>query len=174
MRESDFVKLLMEHRAMLHSFVYAVTRDPHTTEDVLQEVSVVLWAKFSEFEEGTNFGAWARSVAYREILAARRSEMRAHRHFDEACAQSILAAYERRSHQVDTTTHREALRQCLSLIGGDLRKVIHWRYALHLNSREIARRLARSAQAIDALVYRGKKLLSDCVRGRLEGQGQGG
>lgn len=171
MQDPDFVKLLMEHRAMLHSFVYAITRNPHTTEDVLQEVSVVLWSKFSEFQEGTNFGAWARSIAYREILASRRSEIRAHRHFDEDCAQAILAAYERRSDQVDTTTHREALRQCLGSMGGDLRKVIHWRYALRLNSREIARRLARTAQAIDALLYRGKKLLSDCVRGRLEGTG---
>jgi RNA polymerase sigma-70 factor (ECF subfamily) len=174
MRESDFVKLLMEHRAMLHSFIYAVTRDSHATEDVLQEVSVVLWSKFSEFQEGTNFGAWSRSVAYREILAARRSELRAHRHFDERCAQAILAAYERRSDRVDTTDHRQALRKCLSTIGGDLRKVIHCRYGLRMNSRDIARRLARTAQAIDALIYRGKKILSDCVRGRLERQGQSG
>ena len=170
MRESDFVKLLMEHRAMLHSFVYAVTRDPHATEDVLQEVSVVLWSKFSEFEPGTNFGVWARSVAYREILAARRSEMRAHRHFDDAVAQAILSAYERRSERVDATDHRDALRKCLAGIGGDLRKVIHCRYAMRMSSRDIARKFARTAQAIDALVYRGKKLLSDCVRGRLEGQ----
>ena len=51
------------------------------------------------------------SVAYREILAARRSEARAHRHFDEVCAQEILAAYQRRAEKVDTTTHREALRR---------------------------------------------------------------
>lgn len=172
MKESDFVKLLMEHRAMLHSFVYAVMRNAHAAEDVLQEVSVVLWSKFSEFQEGTNFGAWARSVAYREILAARRSEMRAHRHFDEGCAQAILAAYERRSEQVDTTGHRDALRRCLSSIGGDLRKVFHCRYVLRMNSRDIARKFSRSSQAVDALIYRGKKLLSDCVRGRLGGEGQ--
>ncbi|HVR83566.1 MAG TPA: sigma-70 family RNA polymerase sigma factor [Planctomycetota bacterium] len=174
MRESDFVKLLMEHRAMLHSFIYAVTRDPHVTEDVLQEVSVVLWSKFSEFDPGTNFGAWSRSVAYREILAARRSEHRAHRHFDDTVAQAILAAYERRSEHVAPPDHRDALRKCLSSIGGDLRKVIHCRYGLRMNSRDIARKLARTAQAIDALIYRGKKILSDCVRGRLEGQGEGG
>lgn len=172
MKEADFVKLLMEHRAMLHSFVYAVMRNAHAAEDVLQEVSVVLWSKFSEFEEGTNFGAWARSVAYREILAARRSEMRAHRHFDEDCAQAILAAYERRAHQVDATDHRDALRRCLGSIGGDLRKVFHCRYVLRMNSRDIARKFSRTSQAVDALIYRGKKLLSDCVRGRLEGEGQ--
>ncbi|HLY11779.1 MAG TPA: sigma-70 family RNA polymerase sigma factor [Planctomycetota bacterium] len=174
MREPDFLKLLMEHRAMLHSFIYAITRDAHTTEDVLQEVSVVLWSKFSEFEAGTNFGAWSRSVAYREILAARRSEWRARRHFDDSCAQAILAAYERRSEQGEPSSHREALRSCLASIGGDLRTVIHCRYGLRMNSRDIARKLARTAQAVDALIYRGKKLLSACVRGRLEGEGQSG
>ncbi|MBI3858399.1 MAG: RNA polymerase subunit sigma-70, partial [Planctomycetes bacterium] len=42
--ESDFVKKLMEHRSMLHSFVYALLRDAHLTEDILQEVAVVLWS----------------------------------------------------------------------------------------------------------------------------------
>lgn len=156
---------------MLHSFVFAVVRNPHATEDILQEVSVVLWSKFSEFREGTNFGAWARSVAYREILAARRSEARAHRHFDESCAQALLAAYERREQAVETPDHREALRQCLGFIGGDLRKVIHCRYALHMSSRDIARKFDRTAQAVDALIYRGKKMLSACIQGRLQGQG---
>ena len=59
--EAQFVQRLMEHRSMLHSFVFAIARDPHLTEDILQEVSVVLWSKFSEFKPGTDFGAWARS-----------------------------------------------------------------------------------------------------------------
>ena len=165
--ESDFVKLLMEHRSMLHSFVLAITRDPHLTEDILQQVSVVLWSKFPEFRPGTSFGNWARSVAYREILAARRSEARAHRHFDEACAQQILAAYERRSGTVDTTVHREALRQCLSSLSGDSREIMHCRYALSMSSRDIAGKFSRSPQGVDALIYRVKKLLSDCVRVRI-------
>jgi RNA polymerase sigma factor (sigma-70 family) len=93
--ESEFVKRLMEHRSMLHSFVYALLRDPHLTEDILQEVAVVLWSKYSEFRPGTDFGAWARSVAYREVLSARRSEARARRYMDDACVQQILAAYQR-------------------------------------------------------------------------------
>ena len=56
--------------------------------------------------------------------------------------------------------------------GGDLRKVMHCRYALSMSSREIAGKFARTAQAVDALIYRGKKLLSDCVRVRLTTQGQ--
>jgi RNA polymerase sigma-70 factor (ECF subfamily) len=170
--ETKFVKLLMEHRSMLHSFIYALVRDPHLTEDILQEAAAVLWTKFAEFDPGTDFGAWARGVAWREIMAARRSEARAHRHLDEACARQILAAYERRCGAVDTTSHRLALGRCLESLGGDLRELMHCRYGLDMNSRQIGERLSRTAQAVDALVYRAKKLLSDCVRSRLAGQGE--
>lgn len=171
--ESQFVKLLMEHRSMLHSFVLAVTRDATLTEDVLQEVAAVLWTKFSEFKAGTDFGAWARSVAFREILSARRGEARARRHLDEACAREILAAWQRRADRVDTSTHREALRRCLGSMEGDLQKIMHCRYGLSMSSRQIADKFSRSAQAVDALVYRAKKLLSECVRSRLTAEGEG-
>jgi RNA polymerase sigma-70 factor, ECF subfamily len=162
----------MEHRSMLHSFVYAIVRDPHLTEDILQQVAVVLWSKFSEFEEGTDFGAWARSVAFREILSTRRSEARAHRHLDEVCARQILAAYERRQVAVGSTSHRQALRKCLDGLGGTLRELMHCRYSLQMSSREIAQKLSKTAQAVDALVYRTRKTLSDCVRARLVDRGE--
>ena len=169
----DFVKLLMEHRSTMHSFVYAIVRDPHLTEDILQEVSIVLWSKFSEYEPGTSFGARSRSVAYREILAARRSESRARRHFDEACAQQILRAYERRSAKVDTTEHRETLRRCIEFMGGDLRKIMLCRYGQKMSSRDLAEKFSRTAQAVDAMIYRGKKLLLECVRSHLRTQEEG-
>jgi len=165
--ESEFVKRLMEHRSMLHSFVYALLRDPHLTEDILQEVAVVLWSKYSEFAPGTDFGAWARSVAYREILATRRSEARAHRYMDDACAQEILAAYQRREETVDSATHRQALARCMGQLNPDLRDIMRCRYALSMSSREIAHKFSRTAQAVDAIVYRIKRLLSDCIRSRV-------
>lgn len=168
--ETRFVKLLMEHRSMLHSFIYALLRDPHLTEDVLQETAAVLWTKFPEFTPGTDFGAWARGVAWREVLAARRAEARAHRHLDEECARQILAAYERRAAEVDPSSHRAALRECLERMGAPLREIMHGRYALRLSSREPAERLSRTAQAVDALVYRAKKMLSECVRSRLSAE----
>jgi len=169
--ESEFVKQLMEHRSMLHSFAYALLRDAHLTEDILQEVAVVLWSKYSEFTPGTDFGAWARSVAYREILAARRSEARAHRYMDDSCAQEILAAYQRREETVDSATHRQALQRCMSQLNPDLRDIMRCRYALSMSSREIAHKFSRTSQAVDAIVYRIKRLLSDCIRTRVTAGG---
>lgn len=168
--DNEFVRLLIAHRSMLHSFVYAVARDAHQTEDILQETGVVLWSKFSEYQPGTDFGAWARGVAYREILAARRTESRARRVLDERVARQILAAYERRSETVDAASHRQALGECLEGLREELRDVMRRRYALRNSSREIGEAVSRSAQAVDALVYRVKKALAECVRSKVAGE----
>lgn len=169
--EAQFVKLLMEHRSLLHSFIYALVRDAHLAEDVLQEVGVVLWSKFGEFREGSHFGAWAREIAYREVMSARRREWRARRHLDEACARQILEAYRRREERVDAAGYRDALRACLERLSGNLRQVMDWRYGSKMSSRQIAERLSSTAPAVDALVYRGKRTLEQCIRGRLASEG---
>ena len=169
--DAQFVKLLMEHRSLLHSFIYALVRDVHLAEDILQEMGVVLWTKFGEFRSGSNFGAWAREIAYREVMSAKRREWRAHRHLDEACAFQILEAYRRREEQVDAAVYRDALRACLEKLSGNLRQVLDWRYGSKMTSRQIAERLASTAPAVDALVYRGKRALEQCVRGRLSAEG---
>ena len=53
--ETEFVNLLMEHRSLLHSFIYSLVRDLHLAEDILQEVGVVLGSNCSEFRPGSSF-----------------------------------------------------------------------------------------------------------------------
>ncbi len=168
--DADFVKRLMEHRSRLHAFVYALVRDPHLAEDVLQEVAAVLFGKFATFVPGSDFGAWAREVAYREILSVRRSEWRARRHLDPALAREIWSAFERRREGVEPAARREALRRCLGGLADGVRRVLDWRYAAGLSSAEIAARLRRTTQAVDAMVYRTKRALADCVRRRMAGE----
>jgi RNA polymerase sigma-70 factor (ECF subfamily) len=168
----EFAKRLMEHRSRLHAFVYAFVRDPHLAEDVLQEVAVVLFEKYSDFLPGSDFGAWAREIAYREILSARRAEWRARRHLDLGLAHEIWKAFQRRRTAAEPVVHREALRRCLGGLADSVRRVLDLRYAAGLSSVEIAARLRRTAQAVDAMVYRTKRALADCVRRRMAGEAE--
>ncbi len=51
-------------------YAYSLTLVPHRpdAEDIFQNVGVTLWEKFDEFEEGTNFGAWACRIAWFKVL----------------------------------------------------------------------------------------------------------
>ena len=57
---------------------YIITQIPGSPDvrDILQEVNVVLWEKRGTFKEGTNFGAWACTVARYKVLEHRRKEAR--------------------------------------------------------------------------------------------------
>ncbi len=165
--DDRFLRLLMQHRQALHSFVHGLIRDAHMTEDVMQEAAVVLWKKFADFESGTNFGAWAREIAYREVLRHRRREWKAHKHLDEEVVQNILAAYRRREEGLAPADHRDALRNCLEELGGSPRDVIELRYRQGLSSSQVASQLQRTPGAVDAIAYRTKMRLADCVRRRL-------
>ena len=41
-------------------------------EDILQETSLTICEKFSDFKEGTNFYSWACQIAYWKVRAARK------------------------------------------------------------------------------------------------------
>jgi DNA-directed RNA polymerase specialized sigma24 family protein len=53
-----------------------VCGDLHDARDVLLETNLVLWQKIGEFEPGSNFGAWARKIAYFQALAFLRDRKR--------------------------------------------------------------------------------------------------
>ena len=68
----QFLHDFLTHRRMLHAFILSLTSDYAVAEDIFQEVSTVLWRKYENYTQGTNFGAWAREVAYREVLSTRK------------------------------------------------------------------------------------------------------
>jgi len=49
---------------------------PADADDILQECKVVMGKQFFTFESGTNFRAWARTIALHQVLNFRRSEKR--------------------------------------------------------------------------------------------------
>ena len=71
----DFVKLLVEHDPAIRAFVRAMIPDATDVAEVMQNVSVVAWKKFSTLENPeSDFGKWACVIARYEILKFRRSK----------------------------------------------------------------------------------------------------
>src|SRR4051812_24461539 len=56
--------LMTRHQRQVFSYIYALVPNRYDAEDLLQETSLVICEKFDEFEEGTDFVAWACQIAY--------------------------------------------------------------------------------------------------------------
>jgi RNA polymerase sigma-70 factor (ECF subfamily) len=63
-RQEEFVQLLNGAHALLLRYVLSLLANRHDAEDVLQRASVVMWRRFATVEPGTDFVAWATTVAF--------------------------------------------------------------------------------------------------------------
>ena len=63
--------LMTRHQRQIFSYIYILVPNRSDAEDLLQETSLVICEKFHEFEEGTDFVAWACQIAYWRIRYSR-------------------------------------------------------------------------------------------------------
>ena len=158
----DYLRLLAQNERWLATYIYSLVASAHDAEDILQEVKVVLWRHFEKFTSGTNFRAWARTIAMNQILNYRRSiKKHSATSLDEIFIEAVASEIDRQSESLDRKS--DALAFCLRKLPEAHRKVIHWRYYEDCSVEEIASRSQRSSEAVYRLLSRIRGVLSECV-----------
>ena len=144
-------------------FLYAMSLVHHAAdaEEVLQETNLVLWRKFDEYQPGTEFGRWACSVAYYEVLKLREKKMRHGRIFSDQFIDSLAAAGPPSTDELET--RREALQRCLGKLSPEDRQLILSRYQPAADTRSVAEALGRSLQGTRRALHRIRLALLGCV-----------
>lgn len=162
-----YLRLLTQHDRWLTSYVYSLVPHLADADDILQEVKLTLWRQFSKFQQGTNFKAWARTVATHAILNYRRAvKRRMHPDLEDEFIMAIAAELEQRSSELD---HRaDALHHCLAKLPQNQRRIIAWRYEQDCSIPEIAEKSQRTPDAIYQLLSRIRSALSQCITHHLQ------
>ena len=157
-----FLRLLAGHERWLSAYVYSLVTSTADADDILQECKVTMWRKFDQFAAGTNFRAWARTIALHQILNYRRSEQRRpYSALDREFIEAVAAEIDRRSDQLDQQA--DVLRICLRKLPDAHRAIVVARYYEEREVEEIAATSGRSAEAVYRLLSRIRKALSECV-----------
>lgn len=177
MTESDeehgrFLACLLAHQQDLRAYCFAVLRDWHACDDAVQDIALVLWRRWSDYDPARPFGGWARGVARHVLLEYGRRRWRQPALLDEAALVAIEAAFDQQP--APPEDHRqEALRRCLQQLGARGRRLLHLRYHEDQDLPAIAAALASSYQAVKKALFRSRVRLQDCVRQRLQAEGAG-
>jgi RNA polymerase sigma-70 factor (ECF subfamily) len=158
-------KLVAKHRHEVLAYLYSALPDYHAVEDVFQDVCLVAVQKAADFQDGTNFAAWARTIArnkLREQLRKRTGVL-----LDEAFFEGLDRAFEEARTALDPDPRKEALRRCLSELQEGARQIVSLRYGEGLDPATIADRMGRSRAAVNSLLQRIREILRECVERRL-------
>jgi RNA polymerase sigma-70 factor (ECF subfamily) len=163
-----FVRTLSRHSRQIFGFILTLASERSDAEDIFQDTSVKLWKKFSTFEEGTNFRAWAYQVAYLEVLEYRRKKGRQQLLCEEAF--QILARDALLRTVEDTSRREEALAKCIEKLAKTDRKLVERRYFAAQSPKQIAEQTARSIHVVYRSLARIHDALMRCVQQALSGE----
>lgn len=157
--------MFLKHQGDLQAFVVSVVQDWNRADDIVQEVSLVLWRRFAEYDPSHSFGAWARGIAARKILKDRERQRQGGRMLSPEAIESVAAAYE--EVEAPGSPQLEALQLCLRSLDPASRKLLDLRYQESLPLEEVATRTERSLAAVTKALLRLRSSLERCVRSRM-------
>ena len=112
--DEEFVEMLTEAQQKIHGFILKRLVDHHQTNEVLQLTNIVLCRKANDFQIGTNFMAWALTVANFQILSFRKNQSRERLIFSDRTFDQIIEEDGKRPD--DTSFRLSHLNECLKKI----------------------------------------------------------
>jgi RNA polymerase sigma-70 factor, ECF subfamily len=161
LRRDEFIRLFQRYQRGVYRYILSLVLDVTAADEISQNTHLLLWEEFGRFDLNTDFGAWARTIAYYEILKYRKASKRERLQFDsellEVLADRVTVRYDelvaRQGHLID----------CLAKLSEFKRQVIQLYYRLGMTTKTVAERLGKSVAVVEKTLVRTRHTLQDCI-----------
>ncbi len=147
----------------------AMLRDRDATENLVQQVFVDAYLHLDQYEPGTDFGAWIRTVARNRLRKELRTAGREDRRlatYRERLAERLKA--EAGDHHDDSDAYMAALRGCRQLLPPRDAAVLKMRYEKGMSFEQIAEKQGQTPEAVQRMISRIRFRLRDCIQNKLK------
>ena len=159
--EEDFACRFVEIEDALRGYIVSQIANLTDADDIVQEVSVVLWKKFDDYRPEKSFMHWAFGIARYKILHHKRSFQRSRVLFDDDLAERFALRYE--SLLPRMVPRRNALKSCLHKLADRARRIVLMKYGEGLRSKVIGTQENLSVSNIDTILSRSREFLHTCI-----------
>lgn len=168
----EFVSLLTDHQEVIRAYIIAQVPGCSEVRDILQEVNILLWEKMDRFKLGTNFGAWACTVAYYKVLDYRKKQKKnGFLVFSDELSQTLSSETESKQPEL-LEAKRNALHFCLQQLRESDRALLNARYNSPGGEMEqVSADTGRSRASLRVSLSRLRSRLKDCITKRLSMEG---
>ena len=164
--DSEFVAQLTACQLPLLLYVRSLLPGDPAARDVAQQTNAFIWEKRGEFELGTNFKAWAFSIARFEVLNYRKQQARdARLRFNDELEQTMANELTGESDLMEE--RHEALKGCLEELRPADRDLLLHRYSTTETLADFASAGGRSVGGLRVTLHRLRSALLECIERRL-------
>ena len=164
-RHEQFVRLFADNHRRIYAFIASLVMNRTWAEEIFSETSVVLWREFHKFELGTDFPAWACTVAMNQVRRFRRDRQRDAMIFSDGLLEKVARDWQKT--EAEQNVRLAALTGCMSKLREPDRKLIEKCYGGAGTFRDVAKHLGRPVDSVYQSLSRIRKSLFDCIERRV-------
>jgi RNA polymerase sigma-70 factor, ECF subfamily len=176
-RRDGFARLFAKYDRWLFAYLVTLLGNPAHAEEVFQEVCVVVWRLYDQFELGTDFVKWVSVIAHNQVRKFRRSAKRTGFTLSEETCELLATDAERRADLFDF--RRDALRTCLGKLPGGDRQLVQRCYGDHSlgdaeskdSFKSVAEEIGRPVNTVYKALNRIRRSLHECIDRTLAAEG---
>jgi RNA polymerase sigma-70 factor (ECF subfamily) len=167
-----FLRLFLQNERRLYAYILTLLPHRADADDVLQQVSMVLWDKFDANDPPGDFAAWGCRIAYFKVLDFYKHHQRSRVRFSQALLERVAETAIEHAEALQLDERREALAHCLEKLTPRERDLLGRRFADGATTRSTAEALGRSVDAVYKTLAKIRHALFDCVTRTLAREGQ--
>jgi RNA polymerase sigma-70 factor, ECF subfamily len=165
--DDEYVRLLNRYKKPLFRLILCMVRNSSDADDIFQQSAITMWDKFGDFEPGSDFFAWACSIARFKVRDFVKSKARHKVYFsdeviDKLAEESFAGVEELRL---------QALIECRKKLPQCDRELLAACYEKETSVVEFAERSKRSAGSIYSSLWRIRRTLHACIQRTMAREG---
>ena len=164
----EFITLLVPNQTRIQAFILSLVPNINDAEDIYQETVSKMWDKISTFEKGTDFVAWAVTIAKYKVLEFRNKHKKSKILFSDNVLEIIEPAA--KSTMSDIKDHLESLKKCVSKLSEKEKNLLKMRYEQDFTFQKMAARVGKTPPAIFRIMAIIHSRLALCIRGAMRGE----
>ena len=169
-----FLRLFTRFEGNLRAYVASLLPTREGVDDVMQESSVVLWRKFTDFDQAgadSDFLGWAFMIARYEVLKYRRRRATDRLQFSEDVFELLASDAEQTC--ANQLERQLALHECLKDLESKQLAIVKAVYEDGAPIKHVAEQIGRSPTGLYKALARVRERLANCVRTRLDASAEG-
>ncbi|MDG0993748.1 MAG: sigma-70 family RNA polymerase sigma factor [Akkermansiaceae bacterium] len=158
-----FSVLAKEHHRSLLAYAQALTKESHTSRDIVQDAFVVAWRNLETFDVTRDFGSWMRGIVRNKWREFQRKSTR-----QVVVDDDVLECLEADARQWDGLIEHggvfNRLEKCLKKLPENLAEAVRAFYYDELSGQEAADVLCVSGATLRKRLERARGGLRDCLQ----------
>ncbi|MCK4998887.1 MAG: sigma-70 family RNA polymerase sigma factor [Anaerohalosphaera sp.] len=157
-----FVNLLVPNQRRIQAFILMLVPNINDAEDIYQEALSEMWKKFDTFQAGTDFVAWAMTVAKYKVLTFRRKSQNSKMQFNSKIYEILESAASSKISSLQE--HLDVLKKCVRKLPEKEMFLLKLRYENDMTFQKISLRTGKTPPSIHRVMSTIHSKLALCIR----------